>query len=431
MSSRIALALATTAALTVAGCGGDGADQSGAAEQAATDPQSVSGTVTWWDTSDATNEAPAFKELVARFEKQYPNIDVEYVNVPFDGADDKFKTAAQAGDGAPDVMRADVGWTPTFAALGYLQPLDGTPALDGADDYLPVPHQSNSYDGRTYGVPEVTDTLALLYNKEHFAKAGIAEPPETWAELKSAAQRIERAVPGTTGVFLNADSYFLLPFVYGEGADLVDLDARKVTIDSPEVASAIETVRELTADGIGATDTSANKYTNMMDGFKSGKVGMILNGPWAVSDVLTGNAFADKENLGVAPVPAGPKGQGGPVGGHNLVVYAGSPDLAASYLFVRFLNSPDSQALVASRNNTLPTRKSVYPRPEVAGNDVIAAFQQPLEDAKPRPPAPGAGDLYDIFTPFYERILGNQVSIADGLDQAQRKADGAVPGFES
>src|SRR5690606_26158597 len=142
-------------------------------------------------------------------------IDVEYVNVPFDGADDKFKTAAQSGDGAPDVMRADVGWTSTFAALGYLQPLDGTPALDGADDYLPAPMKSNEYQGKTYGVPEVTDTLSLLYNKKLFAEAGVQEPPKTWDEVETVAKKIERKEPGTTGIFVNADSYFLLPFLYG------------------------------------------------------------------------------------------------------------------------------------------------------------------------------------------------------------------------
>ncbi|EID53053.1 extracellular solute-binding protein [Saccharomonospora xinjiangensis] len=431
MTRRRVLALAAATALAVTACGESATDQSNAAEQANTDPQSVKGTVTFWDTSDATTESPAYRELAKRFEQEYPNIKVDYVNVPFDGADDKFKTAAQNGDGAPDVMRTDVGWTPTFAALGYLQPLDDTPALKNSDDYLPVPMESNVYEGKTYGVPQVTDTLALLYNKDHFAEAGITEPPATWDELREAAEKIEDEVPRTKGIFLNADSYYLLPFVYGEGGDYVDVEAKRITIDSPEVNAAIGTVRELVADGVGTTDTSANKYTNMQDGFKKGTVSMIINGPWSVSDALSGEAFDDPANLGVAPVPAGPKGQGGPVGGHNYTVYAGSPDLAASYLFVEFMNRPENQAYVASENNTLPTRTSVYEKPEVSDNEILTAFQQPIELAKPRPAAPGAGTLYDLFSPFYEQILGGQASVEDGLAQAQRKAKSAVPGFES
>ncbi len=431
MTRRKVLALAAATALAVTACGESATDQSNAAEQANNDPQSVTGTVTFWDTSDATTESPAYKELAKRFEQEYPKIKVDYVNVPFDGSDDKFKTAAQNGEGAPDVMRSDVGWTATFAALGYLQPLDGTPALKDSDDYLPVPMQSNVYEGKTYGVPQVTDTLALLYNKEHFAKAGITEPPATWEELREAAELLEKKVPGTEGIFINADSYYLLPFVYGEGADYVDVEGKRITIDSPEVKAAIETVRELTADGVGTVDTSANKYTNMQDGFKNGSVSMIINGPWSISDALSGKAFDDPDNLGVAPVPAGPKGQGGPVGGHNYTVYAGSANLAASYLFVEFMNRPENQAYVSGENNTLPTRASVYETPEAADNELLAAFQEPIEMAKPRPAAPGAGTLYDLFTPFYEQILGGQASLDDGLAQAQRKAKDAVPGFES
>lgn len=431
MTRRRVLALAAATALAVTACGESASDQSNAAEQANNDPRSVKGTVTFWDTSDATTESPAYRELAKRFEQEYPNIKVDYVNVPFDGADDKFKTAAQNGDGAPDVMRSDVGWTATFAALGYLQPLDGTPALKDSDDYLPVPMESNVYEGKTYGVPQVTDTLALLYNKDHFAEAGITEPPATWDELREAAEKIEDEVPRTKGIFLNADSYYLLPFVYGEGGDYVDVEAKRITIDSPEVNAAVGTVRELVSDGVGTTDTSANKYTNMQDGFKKGTVSMIINGPWSVSDALSGEAFDDPANLGVAPVPAGPKGQGGPIGGHNYTVYAGSPDLAASYLFVEFMNRPENQAYVAGENNTLPTRTSVYDKPEVSDNEILTAFQKPIELAKPRPAAPGAGTLYDLFSPFYEQILGGQASVEDGLAQAQRKAKGAVPGFES
>src|SRR5690606_41225661 len=85
---RRVLALAAATAVTVTACSESATDQSGAAERAANGPQSVTGTVTFWDTSDATSESPAYKELVKRFEEKYPKITVLYVNVPFDGADD-------------------------------------------------------------------------------------------------------------------------------------------------------------------------------------------------------------------------------------------------------------------------------------------------------------------------------------------------------
>jgi len=424
--ARSIAAIVAAIALTVTACGGEEAASSGA-----TDPNSVSGTVTWWDTSDATNEAPAYGEIVASFQAKYPKIKVNHVNVPFDGASDKFKTAAQSGNGAPDVMRTDVGWTPTFAKLGYLQPLDGTTAVSAPEDYLPGAMETNKIDGKTYGVPAVTDTLALMYNKKLFEQAGITEPPTTWEQVRTSAQQIEQKVPGTTGIFVHADAYYLLPFVYGQSGDFVDEAAKKITIGTEQVLAAVNTAKDLAADGTGATDPGSNGYTNMQNGFKNGTTAMVLNGPWATRDYFSGSAFTDRANLGVAPIPAGPSGKGGPVGGHNLTIYAGSQNLDASYLFVDFMTSAENQAKVAAKNNTMPTRASVYELPEIKANPVIAAFQQPQAEARPRPKAPGSGDLYDMLTPYYQQIMGGQVAAQDGLQQAQQKSDGYVPGFAS
>jgi arabinogalactan oligomer/maltooligosaccharide transport system substrate-binding protein len=79
---RVFTAAAAVAALALAisACGGGDQGTGGTAPPPATDPAAVSGTVTWWDTSDATNEAPAFRELIADFEAKYPNIKVNYAS---------------------------------------------------------------------------------------------------------------------------------------------------------------------------------------------------------------------------------------------------------------------------------------------------------------------------------------------------------------
>jgi arabinogalactan oligomer / maltooligosaccharide transport system substrate-binding protein len=407
---RSAAALAALA-LAVTACSDSGTGTS----QAAKDPQSVEGTVTWWDTSDATNEAPAFKELIAKFEKQYPKIKVDYVNVPFDAAQNKFKTAAQSGSGAPDVFRSEVAWTPGFAKLGYLQPIDGTPAADGADDYLAGPVASTKFDGKTYGVPQVTDTLALLYNKDLLAKAGV-QPPKTMDELKTAALAI-KAKTGAAGVYLNPGGYFLLPFLYGEGGDLVDVEAKKITVNSPEAVKAVDRAKDLIASGAAMKPDFADGYNNMQASFKDGKVAMVINGPWSVADDLSGKAFKNGGNLGIAPVPAGGSGKAGaPTGGHNYVIYAGSKNIDASYLFVKFMNSAGNQAFLASKLGLLPTRKAAYEDAAVKSSAVVTEFGVVLETAKPRPAIPEGGDLFKALDENYVKVLNGSSTTQKGLD---------------
>jgi arabinogalactan oligomer/maltooligosaccharide transport system substrate-binding protein len=420
--------IAAIAVLALAASACSSSKSSGGSPAANADPASVKGTVTWWDTSDATNEAPNYQPIIKAFEAKYPNIKVNYVNVPFSDAKDKFKTAAQSGNGAPDVLRADVGWTPAFAQLGYLQPLDGTPALADAADYMAGPYASDHYNGKIYGVPQVTDTLSLLYNKDLFAKAGISTPPKTWDELKTDALAI-KAKTGANGAFLNAAGYFLLPFLYGEGGDLVDVTAKKITVNDAKALKAVGIAQDLVKSGAAVTDVTKDGYNNMQTAFKDGKAAMVVNGPWSTADDLKGSAFGNADNLGIATVPAGSVKAGAPVGGHNLVVYAGSKNLDASYLFVAYLNSAANQATIAAKNNVLPTRTSAYADPQVSGNKVLSAFADPLKSAVGRPPLAGASDLFTPLDTDYQAILGGQKSAQDGLNDTATQFAQILPGF--
>ncbi|MEZ0112998.1 arabinogalactan oligomer/maltooligosaccharide transport system substrate-binding protein [Catenulispora sp. EB89] len=399
-----------------------------ASGSAAKDPASVKGTVTWWDTSDATNEAPNYQPIIKAFEAKYPNIKVNYVNVPFSDAEDKFKTAAQSGSGAPDVLRADVGWTPAFAQLGYLQPLDGTPALANDSDYMPGPYASDHYNGKIYGVPQVTDTLSLLYNKDLLAKAGITTAPKTWDELKTDSLQI-KAKTGVDGTFLNAASYYLLPFIYGEGGDIIDASAKKITVNDATALKAVGIAQDLVKSGAAVTDVTKDGYNNMQTAFKDGKVAMVVNGPWSTADDLKGSAFSNADNLGIATVPAGSVKAGAPVGGHNLVVYAGSKNLDASYLFIAYLNDAQNQATIAAKNNVLPTRTSAYSDPQVANNKILSAFEGPLKNAVGRPPVAGASDLFTPLDTDYQAILGGQKSPQAALNDAATQFAQILPGF--
>ncbi|NGN62953.1 extracellular solute-binding protein [Streptomyces sp. A7024] len=404
-----ALALAATA------CGGSDSEGGGAKN-----PADVSGSITWWDTAGKA-EAPVYEKLVAAFEKKYPKIDVKRVEVPFDQAQQKFKTAARAKKGAPDVLRSEVGWTPGFAALGYLAPLDDTPAVAGKDDYLEGPLQGARFEGRTYAVPQVTDTLGLLYNKAILKKAGISEPPKTWKEIEAAAKKLKAKTPGVTATYVNPDSYYSWPFLYGEGGDMVDAAAKKITVNSPASVKGIEAATSLIDSGAAKRPDTTEGYNNMQAQMGSGKLAMIVDGPWATAGLLKSPAFKGKpENLGIAPIPGGSKTAGAPTGGHNLAVYAASEKLDASYLFVKFMNSADSQAKAAVANSTLPTRESAY-RGEVTADPVRAAFRKALESAKPRPQITVSGELFASFNQNYAKILTGSSSVQDGLDATAKE----------
>ncbi|MFI0874582.1 extracellular solute-binding protein [Streptomyces parvus] len=397
-----ATALVAALALAATACGSD--DESGGSKSSG----ELSGTVTWWDTSSVGSEDKVFKKLAEGFEKKHPKVDVKYVNVPFGEAQNKFKNAAQAGDGAPDVIRSEVAWTPDFANLGYLAPLDGTAALKNQDDFLKQAVASTKYEDKTYAVPQVIDSMGIFYNKKMFKEAGV-EVPANLDDLKTVAKKIKDKT-GKTGLYLRGDDpYYFLSFLYGEGGDMVDAGSKSVTIDKPEGVKAFKAVKELVDDGTAKTDAS-DGWENMMQAFKNGDVAMMINGPWAVADTLTGSEFTDKDNLGVAPVPAGSAAQGAPQGGHNLAVYAGSKNLEASYAFVEYMTSVDSQATAAGELNLLPTRTSAYAKKEAVDSEIVGFFKPVVETAVERPWIPEGGSLFEPLRVEYTKVLTGQTT---------------------
>ncbi|MGW3329970.1 extracellular solute-binding protein [Streptomyces rubiginosohelvolus] len=396
-----ATALVAALALAATACGSD--DETGSKSSG-----ELSGTVTWWDTSSVGSEDKVFKKLAEGFEKKHPKVDVKYVNVPFGEAQNKFKNAAQAGDGAPDVIRSEVAWTPDFANLGYLAPLDGTAALKNQDDFLKQAVASTKYEDKTYAVPQVIDSMGIFYNKKMFEEAGV-EAPANLADLKTVAKKIKDKT-GKTGLYLRGDDpYYFLSFLYGEGGDMVDAGSKSVTIDKPEGVEAFKAVKALVDDGTAKTDAS-DGWENMMQAFKNGDVAMMINGPWAVADTLTGSEFTDKGNLGVAPVPAGSAAQGAPQGGHNLAVYAGSKNLDASYAFVEYMTSVDSQATAAGELNLLPTRTSAYAKKEAVDSEIVGFFKPVVETAVERPWIPEGGSLFEPLRIEYTKVLTGQTT---------------------
>jgi len=428
---RTATGLAGTAALVLAlaACGNDSTDSGeNPTPTESMDPTALTADLTWWDTSDPTNEGPAFKELIAKFNETYPNVHINYQSVPFGDAQNKFKTAAEAESGAPDILRAEVAWVSDFASSGYLYALDGTPLLE--NNFLETPLSSNVYDGKTYGVPQVTDTLGLLYNKKLFEKAGITAAPTTWEEVAADAQLLKEKA-NVDGIYIHNGGYFLLPFIYGEGGDLVDTDAKTIEVNSDANVTGVTTAQDLVKSGAAAKpDGSPEGYATMMTLFKTGKVAMIINGPWEVAGITADPDFGGFENLGVAPVPAGSVGAGAPVGGHNYVIYSGMDQAKAdaAIAFVKFMSSPESEAFIANELGLLPGNADAYAL--IADNEKVSAWADALAVAKPRPWIPEGGGFFGPLDTLATEVLIQLKDPKGALDKAAKtfKAD-VVPNY--
>jgi arabinogalactan oligomer/maltooligosaccharide transport system substrate-binding protein len=400
-----AAAAALSGALVLTACGGGGGS---------TGAGSDTGEVTFWDTS-GPNESPAFTKIAQDCASK-GGYRVKTETVAFDAALNNYKTAAQGGQG-PDVFRAEVAWVPQLAKNGLVVDLTDTDLAKDTGDFLETPLGSTKFEGKSYGVPQVTDSLALFYNKKLLADAGV-QPPKTWDELKAAAAKLG----GEKSFFLNNDAYYALPFIYGAGGDLVDAAGKKIVVNSAANVKALQTAKGLLDAKAASTALDpTNSYSNMQAGFSSGEIAMVVNGPWSVADYLKGAAFTDKANLGIAPVPGDTAGKGSaPVGGHDYVVRQGTKAKASSVKFIQCMSSTESQVQVAKELGLLPTRKSAYENADVKANPVVAAFEPVAKSAHARPWIPEGGQLFDPLKIAYADFLAGKKDAKTALDEVAK-----------
>ncbi len=390
--------------------------------------------ITFWHTMNR-EETETLKEMISDYEKQNPDIKIDIQPVPFDQAQNKYKITAQAGD-APDVFRSEIAWTCEEAALGYLVNLDDYISEEDKKDYMRAPTTYNIYQGHYYGIPQVTDCLALIYNKRLFRDAGV-EVPETMDDFVRVGQKLtidengkNAAEPGFDpnkikqwGFYFTGKAYDFQPFMWAFGGGLLDPEKKEILINNKGSVAGVEFLIALRDKYhvVPAKFDLKSSYDNMMAGFKEGRYGMIFNGPWSTADILTGKEFEnDKDNLGIGVIPKGPGGYGSPVGGHNYVISRSCPYPDKAYKFIYFLNLPENQEKLALRNNLLPTRNSTYELPAIKSNGIIQSFRSQLNVATNRPVCPQGGLIYNEFNPYLQAAYLGAMTPQQAMDEVAR-----------
>ncbi|MEO8557212.1 MAG: extracellular solute-binding protein [Actinomycetota bacterium] len=426
----VAAACSTSTASTAPSAGAPSVAPSAAPSDASAAPSAdtgalaYTGEITVWNTQRDIENVELQKQVVA-WEALHPGITVKTDLVPFDGADKKYTDAANAGS-QPDIFRADIGWTPTFADAGMLLDLTSSFPADFQSQFLPAPMGTALYAGGMYGIPQVTDALGLQCNKALLTEAGLSAAPTSWDELVSAGTKVTDLANQKYGFYMRGDSYWSQPFIWGWGGTLFSVnDQGKVTnigVNSPESVSGWTYLKEKILGTVApATWDFKTDYDNMNAGFKAGTTMCILQGPWQVADILKGAAFTDPTNLVIAPVPAGVDGKtGSPVGGHNWVVAkdvgANADKTAAVASFLTYMTAPEQQATLAKSLGLLPTNIAAYAIPDVASDPLINQWNAVLAAATNRSGVPGSSAIYDSFTKNYQAFLIGDATAQAALD---------------
>ncbi|GAA3706616.1 sugar ABC transporter substrate-binding protein [Microlunatus aurantiacus] len=312
----------------------------------------------------------------------------------------------------PDVLMLDNPDIQQIAATGALAPL-GTYGITG-DGIQEGVVQAATYDGELYGAQPVTNTIAIFYNKDILAKAGI-EPPTTWAELKDSAKKLTQGKQYGFAFDGTADyegAWQFLPAMWTNGGD-------ETNLKTPEVAEALQLWKDLVDSGAASKSVVTWGQGDVADQFKAGRAAMMLNGPWNIPSLSQEKDL----NWGTATFPVNKEGQASvaPLGGEAWTVPVTGDDAkqAKAAEFVKCLNSDDVAMQFAKDRSVIPTNLELAKK-YAAEVPEMAAFATQVATARSRTGKLGEKwpDTAKIIYSGMQLTLTGQAPAADAMAKA-------------
>ncbi|MFA9381107.1 MAG: ABC transporter substrate-binding protein, partial [Acetanaerobacterium sp.] len=304
------MALAVAALMlagSLAGCSSKGEDPSDNASGNQPQDMQVKEIRVW---TDNAHEKDLRLQQIEEFNNttgKEKGVEIEYT-VYGTNFNDALRIAAQA-DEAPELYRPVGAFLLDFVNAGYLVPITD---LAGGEEYVEqyggqLVNNMNVFDGKVYTLPYNLTTYKFAVNDDLFAKAGIAEYPKTWDDVRADAKLITEAGNGVEyGYALGLQSgwtmYSGLIRPNENNTGHMGFNHETMQFDFSAFAPVIEATYGMMRDGSVFPGPEGLDADAERAQFAEGRVGMI----WTVSfDVgVYNDQFPAKCNWSVIPVPA-------------------------------------------------------------------------------------------------------------------------------
>jgi multiple sugar transport system substrate-binding protein len=331
-----------------------------------------------WD----SEQAAAYKEIIARFMNNHPNIMVDMQVVPWSNYWEKVM-ADTAGGAAPDVFWGISTQVPSLAGKGAIMPMTSFIKQDelnfaNLNENLV---KAFEYRGVQYGIPKDWDTLGVFYNKKLLSKAGFENYPEglTWnpedgGTLVPFLQKLtvdgNGKHPNEAGFEPDNIVQYGFNFTIRGEMDPSDFVSFAASHGSQIIKNGqfkpdgklLETFRflhDLVFKYHVAPDFTAMKSVGSDQMFITSRTALWVSGSWEMKPLINKAAF----KWGVAPFPSGSDNK-------RIVRINGLADHISAqtkhpneaWELVKFIGSKEAQDILAETGTVYPIRQDSIPK---------------------------------------------------------------------
>jgi multiple sugar transport system substrate-binding protein len=289
-------------------------------------------------------------------------------------------------------------------------------------EFIPSTLSSFDYDGKLWGLPQVTGA-GLLYRRSD----QVAEAPATWQELyKEGSANDGFAYQGAPYEGLTCN---FVELSSAAGGRILSEDGKKAEFDSPENLKALQ----LMVDGMKSGGAVKASRTFMEEparmAFESGRATFMRN--WSYAYALAKKATKVKDKVEVSPLPPFEGGgQGGVLGGNGPVVSAFTDNPEGSVEWLDFWTSEQTLKRDAAKYSLPPTMPQLYDDASVKKTLPYAAqLRSAVEAATSRPVSPVYSQISQAVYTNVNKALAGSMSPEDALKTGQGQIEKALSSF--
>jgi len=354
------------------------------------------------------------QEIANGFAEEY-GVNVVVQPMAFGDVRDQFLTSAPAGEG-PDIVEAAHDWVGALAEAGVVAPVD---LGDRIDEFATPAIQAFTYNGQLYGVPHITENVALFRNADLVEVA-----PATWDELVDICEDLEATGLEYCLLLQQSDAYHFYPILTSFGGYLFGLDDQgnynpdDLGIDNEGGIAAAVWLDQMVKDGHIAADIDFDTAKSL---FNEGKAAFYITGPWNLP------AFQEAGvKYAISPVPAGTEAARPFMGARGLMVNAFStqPALAQAFLTELWATPGAMQQFYESTRKT-PALLAVLN--EIDDPDVLA-LGEAGKYAEPMPSIPEMASFWSSMGDAITIILQQRADPTETFKNAAEQMRTAISG---
>ena len=389
--------------------------------------------ITFWHSMGGVN-GEAVTYLVDKFNKENEfgiSVEQEYQG-SYDDAINKLKSAKIGNMGADLVQVYDIG-SRFMIDSGWVVTMQELIDADGWDINQIEPNIAAYYtiDNRLYSMPFNSSTPLLYYNKDIFNKAGVAEVPDSLPAIEAVSEKLINEGGAQEAISLATYGWFFEQFTCKQGLHYVDNGngrenpATKVVFDSNGAAKNILEAWNSLAEKGYAPNMGRGGDSGVPD-FVAGKSAMTLASTANLKQIL--NDVGGNFEVGTAYLPKikdSDKG-GVSIGGGSLWALNNedAAKKAATWEFVKFLVSPESQAYWNTQTGYFPITVASHDEPVFKENiEKYPQFQTAIDQLHDSNPE-SAGALLSVF-PESRAIVETQIeNMLNGVSTVDDAVEG-------